>query len=1064
MKLKRLPLYLLVLAAAFAALQAAGLVEALSDASGGLQIEPGRRRAATLSPELREELPRFDEEVRLTYFVSRAESLPPHLRHLEDGVRDVLRAFERAATEAGRPLTTAVVHPEDHPEWETSLASSGLAPWRARRVEGDGYRDDELWSSLRLGYGARPSAVLNGIGPEQVAWLQPLVLEQLRELEAPRRPRVALSAPEGYAGLRALLATGAEVQDVDFDADATLPAGVDLFVWVEPRVAGEAQLATLDALRASGGNAILAGEAFTTRERFEGEELRATIAPRPSATEVLWPHLGLEPIGGLLFDARAGEVEGAPRADGTRPAQLAPWLARCTPNQQDFRTLLGQPNAGLLFRTPSAFVPDPTRLDELGVRATVIASASELATRVPLPAEELTAQEGFDLVGRSQPNVALGALLAPIDPWSGRTVVLASATPMADEYWDHPNYGHPQLATILLTTLLSGERMVASRIALRAPDVLPPLAPAQRAWLRLLAVFAVPALLAIVWAGRGRARGGRNAPSGAGALVLGGGAIAALVVGGLTSLSSGAADADWTRDGRNRLTESEATAFAGLLDGPVEFELVFSSPDRLPPEFRPRVRELRRECARLAARFDDITVRQTAPEADADALRDAGIEPLAISSTQSEGVRLFRPFAAVRVRAGAQERVLEFPTERSFARLHFRLAHALASLRAEGPTRLALVSQPPRLSPAEAALEYQRKGLFAPREGDPYGALEDLLAEHGFEVLRVDPNEEALPTDVDATFWLQPRREVRATLAQLTQELAKGGRALIAGQHFRIRSRQLEGAALQQRYWPEPQYLDLERLYLPDLGLLLPRELVLDERSGTALLETRVDGANGATRYERLSTTKPFLVRTAAGPLPALGELLLPFATRLELDREVLAANELEVEEWVRGEGGFFGYRWQGGDLASDVLVPSRDTEVEGLTYHAQPALYAALLRGRFPRAEMVVPEGGSGEALFEVQPSRAEQPVGELLVIGDADLLSSAHLNRSDSDHEGFALRAASRLSFGQALDPFLGRRRSEPALAPLEDSERLAWRLVVLGGFPLALLLYGALRRRLA
>jgi len=1060
---KLLRLCLLVLVAAFAALQAAGLVEALADAGGGLRLEPGRRRAATLSPELRAELAGFDEEVRLTYFVTRAESLPPHLRHLEDGVRDVLRAFERAAAESGRSLSTAVVHPEDHPEWEIPLASSGLAPWRARRVEGDGYRDDELWSSLRVGYGARPSAVLNGIGPEQVDWLQPLLLEQLRELETPRRPRVALSAPEGYTGLRALLETGADVEDVDFDADAALPAGVDLLVWIEPQVAGEAQLAALDALRASGGNAILAGEGFHTAERFEGEELRATITPAPTACPTLWSHLGLEPIGGLLFDARAGEVEGTERSDGSRPAQLAPWLVRCTPNQQDFRTLLGQPNAGLLFRTPSAFVPDPTRLDELGVRATVIASASELAARVPLPAEELSAQEGFQLVGRSQPNVALGALLAPIDPWSGRTVVLASATPLADAYWDHPNYGHPTLTTILLTTLLSGERMVASRIALRAPEVLPPLPPARRAWLRLLVVFAVPALFAVAWALRGRGGRGRGARSGAGRLVFGGGALAALVITGLTSVSGGAA-ADWTRDGRNRLTDAEASAFEELLDGPIDVDLVFSAPDRLPPEFRPRVRELRRDLRRLESRFDDLEIRELVPEANADELESAGIEPLAVSSTQSEGLRLFRPYAALRVRSANGERVLEFPTERSFTRLHFRLAHALASLHGQRPTRVALVSQPPRLSPAEAALEYQRKGLFAPREGDPYGALEDLLTEHGFEVRRVDPNEEALPTDVDATLWLQPRRDVRATLAQLAQQLAGGGSALIAGQHFRVRSRQLEGTALQQRYWPEPQYFDLERLYLPDLGLLLPRELVLDERAGTALLETRVDAADGATRYERLSTTKPFLVRTGAGPLPALGELLLPFASRLELDPEVLAANGLEAEEWVRGEAGFFGFLWRGGDLEADVLAPSRDVEVEGLTYDAQPALYAALLRGRFPSAEMVAPEDGVGEPTFEVRPSRADQAEGELLVVGDADFLSSAHLTRPDSDHEGFALRAAARLTYGEALDPFLGRRRSEPALAPLEDSERLAWRLLVLGGFPLLLLVYGAWRRSVA
>ena len=51
-------------------------------------------------------------------------------------------------------------------------------------MEGDGYRDDELWSSLRVAYGPRPAAVLNGVGPEQVTRLQDLLLAQLDELRA----------------------------------------------------------------------------------------------------------------------------------------------------------------------------------------------------------------------------------------------------------------------------------------------------------------------------------------------------------------------------------------------------------------------------------------------------------------------------------------------------------------------------------------------------------------------------------------------------------------------------------------------------------------------------------------------------------------------------------------------------------------------------------------------------------------------------------------------------------------------------------------------------------------
>ena len=39
------------------------------------------------------------KEVRLTYHVTRREALPSHLSHLEEGVRDVFRAFRAATAE-----------------------------------------------------------------------------------------------------------------------------------------------------------------------------------------------------------------------------------------------------------------------------------------------------------------------------------------------------------------------------------------------------------------------------------------------------------------------------------------------------------------------------------------------------------------------------------------------------------------------------------------------------------------------------------------------------------------------------------------------------------------------------------------------------------------------------------------------------------------------------------------------------------------------------------------------------------------------------------------------------
>jgi hypothetical protein len=432
-----------------------------------------------------------------------------------------------------------------------------------------------------------------------------------------------------------------------------------------------------------------------------------------------------------------------------------------------------------------------------------------------------------------------------------------------------------------------------------------------------------------------------------------------------------------------------------------------------------------------------------------------------VTSTSSESTRLFRPFAALRVRRGERAVVLDFPTERAFERLAFRLVHALVELERGRPTRLAVVSEPPRLSPAEAALEYQRRGLFTPREGDPFGPLVALHEEHGFEVVRVDPRREALPGDVDAVLWLQPRRETRGTLAQLAAHLAAGGRALVAGQPFRIRSRQREEAALRPRFWPEPQYLDLDLHYLPELGLAIPREVVLDPSHGSIELDTRVDAPDGSRRTERLATTRPFLPRTGASALPGLGELLLPFAGHLTVDAARLESRGLRLEPWIRGEGPFAALRWSGGDLPEAALDPRAGAEVPDLVRSEQPALYAALVEGPFPAARFEPGGEGRGEPRLVVETTAPDAPTGRLLLVADSELFTAEHLERSGFDHEALALRAASHLALGPGYDALLAARRLPPPLAELEGEERARWRAVVVGAAPLLLALLALARR---
>ena len=1080
----RLALGALFLLALGAAVGGTRLVQALSSQGllGQLHFEPGRRRSATLTDETRARLASFDEEVRLSYYVTRREELPAHLAHLEERVRDVLEAFAGATAGQPLPFRVEIVYPGEHPEWAASLASAGLAPWRARRVEGDGYRDDELWSSLRIGLGARPSAVFNGLGPQQVSELQRLILAQLEQLRAPRRPLVALDAPEqGFDQLRAILKSGAQVVEVELEDQASLPEGTDLFLWLDPEQAGEAQLAAVERLMARGGSLLFAGHRTLPRERWQGEELSVRFEEGSDASRTVLAHFGLTPLDGLLLDPRGGKLVGPASKEGAEPpSKIVPWTLRATPDNQDFRTLPGQPNGSLIFATPEAFVPDPLRLGELGLEATVLAGASELASLAPPPTEELGVDAIYELSGRPEPHAALAAILRPADPWSGRLVALGDSSCLQDAWLGHEDHAHLALLEILLSHLTSDERMVAARIALEGAEVLPELEPGTRAALRLAVVFALPGLLALLFLLRGRAARGRGArvlppmrP------VLAG--VVALALALFASALAPELDADLTRDGRNRLTPEEAATFEALLTKPVELELAFSSPERLPPEFKPLAREVRRTCADLARRFDALELRDLRPDgADAAAraeLARAGIAPLAVGTTSAEGARLFRPYAHLRLRGefdgDEREEVLAFPSLRAFGDLRFRLAHALARLARGAPTRLALFAEPPRLSPAEAALEYQRKGLFAPREGDAFSELAGLLTDFDFQVERLDPRREAIPGESDAVLWMQPRRDVLPMLEQLAGWLSSGGGALVAGQHFRIRSRQLEGAALEQRFWPEPQFLDLEQHYLPALGIDLPREVLFDSRHGSLALDTRVDAVDGDPTYRKLETTQPFLVEGVAGgagPLPE-GQYLLPFAARIELDAERLAGRGLEATTWLAGSSSAWSYAWAGGDLAPEVLTGPRSTEAsadeapadeDGPAPRAlaRPPILATWIEGPFPAAT-VVTSRESGRRELSLDEGALGSEDGRLLLVGDAELFSNDVLTLADHDHGLLALRAAAELCLAPELSSLLRQERGAPPIAAQADSTRFLWRLVVLGAFPLLLCLLGLWRR---
>ncbi len=1028
-----------------------------------LVLEPGRARLATLDSATRARLATFDEELTLSYYVTPRERMPSHLAHLEDDVRAGLRAVAEGVS---GPVRVEVLDPDQHPELAADLASAGVAPWRSRRIEGDGYREELLWSSLRLSYGARPSVVLNGLAADQARSLQPLVLAHLEQLRAPRRPRVALSAPPGYSRLRSILQSGAEVLELDFDASpGALPAETDVLFWLGGARAGPAQLAALDALRERGGSCVVSVESLRIQESWENGGLRASFERDPDRERggaALLAHTGLVALEGLLLDPRGAEAVGP-----SGEAQLVTWHVRATPDHQDFRGFVGQPNAPLYFAAPTAFALDPARLAELGLRATVLASASDGASLHALPEEPLDAAAAAALEGDPAPRAALLARLESTDSWRGARFVLADGGLLSDARLDEEPFGHGSLLRILLESLTSDESMARAQVAALQPAPLAELDETTRLWLRLLVLGAAPLLLLLMRTLRriGTPSTHRSGASRTRFVLLR--ATPALLLVALLVAASGTRGLDLSRDGRNRLTDVERTTLQSYLDpieGGVSLEVAFSPEGDLPAEQRGPARDLRRACAELSGSLDGLELRSLDPSRlDAEELSARGLRRLALTSSSDEVTTLRRAYASLVLSSEGHREVLEFGDLASYGEARFRLAFALARLARGRSTRVGLIAEPPRLSPAEAALEFQQRGLFAPSEAGAHDELVSLLERNDFELVRLGADEER-PEDLDALLLLQPRRDATPQLERLSAHLAAGGRALLASQHYRVLARQLERAELELSFWPRPQFTDLDRLYLPELGATLVRELLLDTPPGSLEVQTRVDREDGTSAYVPQESTQAFFLRASPRSehrslFDGVGELLLPCASRIQLDPARLAQHGLRAEVLIATSPRAWSYAWSGGDLPASAHTGALD-ESAGVVATPESSLMV-LLEGSFPRARR--DESESGLASLRLDPA-TNTSAGRLLLLGDSEIFRDELLTLSGHAHQSFALRCVAELALSPELAVFLRRERGTPALGPLDDTTRRAWRIVVIGGAPLLLALAALLRRRLA
>lgn len=1080
----RIPVWVSLILAVAAAALATHVASRLTAA----RVEVGRIRRTHLDAAIVERLANLRERVFVQFFVTARESMPSRLRTLEADVADVLEAM-RAVNP--NQFDFQIVDPAGDDDLVRFAARRKVAPTRVRSVTKDAVTEQEIWSTLAVARGTSQPAVANGIGLDHVRHVARLVIALVDGIEQPRVPRIGVLTPKGgYAKLRAKLAEKAELVELASDVDPALER-CDAWVWMEPTAIDAPTIERLRRFVDRGRSVFVAGSRWRPRVVSDASvaggralELEETNF----GVDALAQGFGLVAAKSLILD---GRNVGAESSDGSTGE---PYRVLAIAPNFDFKSMSADLGGQVEFAAPTTFTPDAERLADLGLVAKPLITTSEATWTVDVGGRFVALGDLAPASGVPLAKQPLLMRVEPSEPWRGFLVLAGAATPFRDEFLDVEQRAHQRLAQVIAESMTTPERLLYARLPLDATEPLPELSAFARVGWRAFCIGFVPFVLWFVRVRRqagGLALARATRATGVWPRTVVACAVAAVGVSVATRVLG---TVDVSRAGTLRLDAfSEELARGATGDGRVVATWFVSSDAVLPPEMKEPIGRLRGALDRFRRAGAEIELDVVHPDAiSADARKELerdGIRARRASSTHEEATTVRSVYATLRLESRGRREQLEFATPRAFESIEFRLAFALWRLQTGERATIAVASDVPRLSGAEAHQYFQSRGLIPPKGVDVYANARGVLAGLDFDVVHVNPQQPVLPADPAAIVWLQPRRPCEAMMAALARHVYRGGSALVAAQHFVMQARQYRGADFDFVFWPQPQSPDVDQFWFPEFGVKLVREVLFDASSTHVRFQSQVH-ASARREFRAIELAAPFNVRVLpAGDaaerepvLRGLGDLPFLFPSFFALDAARLAEVGLTARPLLSTSERSWSFLWEGGWLDRALLVdPPHDKDGKEIAIRPHLPLVVDL-RGTFPwpkRAFAFAPVeiGPDGQPKQGEVPSYPEpEPVAEKkpgrIVLSACsepwkDDWSTELAERFRVDHllENLVVDVA----LGPEFTALVAKRHVAQAFAPPPEAERHRFRAFALGFLPIVGVVIGigrwlALRRRLA
>ena len=1001
----------------------------------------------TLKDDTRAFLSTFGGKIAFTYFVTPSPQMPSHLKSVVTPVTTLLQTLQQTAP---TQISYRIIDPDLSGETGHNYAARKKAsPFSVRRIKQDEHSEQDVWSSLVIAPEGHKEILIQKITPEDVAFLENLILKHLQSLQTPPKPTIAISSPNYVTLFTQFANQYGTVKQVDLRNAQDFPFDADMLFWLEPQQITQTHIYALQRFIQAGKTVVLGGSThvidYTTND---ANQIVYQAFPTGSGWQNLLAPFGIRPQPDLLLDESQGPIFFRDQNNQVRQAD-APFHLRVMPGFYNLKGFLSHARGALNFVSASPLDIEPRKVSEAGFQVDVLATTTEKTSVTALPSEPFTQSQIQNTLPVGKQNVMLR--LVSENPWHGEMLILGTTSPFRDGIFNQPNYGHRVFLQTVLRTFTERSRIVKGRVTRPQPPALPTLSGTTRLFWRLAVVFCVPLLLIGLGTRRYLARGDALVLRGVGNLPL------RLALGVVFILL---ASRMWTWEGNvfwdltaENIHTPKAFTQSKLKDKQLKADLILPPRAKLPSQLK-HIEQ--RVATQLNTLNIPLTIRrpETLSAQDRARLQTAGLQPFEVQNVQDDQQISQWIFSGLLIHKPGGATVIPRLDDRTIDHLEFHLLTAENRLSSGQIPHIALISEPPRLSPAEA-FEYHQQQLTPPKGADVFSEVQSLLKTYGYRVTYVNPRAPVIPTDTDVILWMQPRRDATQITQLFSQHLANGGKGLVALQHFNIQQRQYRGGGFETVYWPQPQYQDLNA-YLDHLGLTQVREVLMDQTKSRLSLETQINRA-AVREYEAQEVTLPFLIR-AVGPnfLPSspitqqLGDQLFIWGNRFTVGEDSLKKYGLTAQALINTSPNAWAYDWRGGWMPEPVFSPT-----DSLRVGQQPL--AVLTEGTFPR--ITISQDDSGRVVHHLAKSPINKP-SEMILLGSSEMFKNDYVYAPNFQHEQLLLNSISYLTWGKDYTQIQARRKIARGFAYQPSGQKAFWRIGVISTGTALFLLYGLFR----